>query len=39
MITLDMLYIDEEAEHKPLKEINTLDLVFPKIPTKELYKL
>jgi hypothetical protein len=39
IITPNMLYIDEEETHKPLKEIETLDLAFPKIPTKALYKL
>ena len=39
MITPDMLYIDEEVTHKPLKEIETLDLTFPKIPTKAVCKL
>ena len=39
MITLDMLYIDEGATQKPLKEIKTLDLALPKIPTKALYQL
>jgi hypothetical protein len=39
MITPDMLYIDEEVTHKPLKEIEKLDLTFPKILTKALYKL
>jgi hypothetical protein len=38
-ITPEMLYIDEEAAQKPLKEIETLDLVLPKILTKALYKL
>jgi hypothetical protein len=39
IITPDMVFIDEEAAQKPLKEIETLDLEFPKIPTKALYKL
>jgi hypothetical protein len=39
MITPNMLYIDEEVAQKPLKEIETLDLALPKIPTKALYKL
>jgi hypothetical protein len=39
IITLDMLYIYEEVTQKPLKEIETLELGLPKIPTKELYKL
>jgi hypothetical protein len=39
IITPEMLFIDEEATQRPLKEIETLDLVFPKIPMKALYKL
>jgi hypothetical protein len=39
IITPEMLFIDEEATQKPLKEIETLDLALPKIPTKALYKL
>jgi hypothetical protein len=39
IITLVMLYIDKETTQKPLNEIDTLDLVFPKIPTKVLHKL
>jgi hypothetical protein len=39
IITLDMFFIDEEMTHKPVKDIETLDLVMPKIPTKALYKL
>jgi hypothetical protein len=39
MITPDILYIDKEATTNPLKEIETLDLAFSKIPTKALYKL
>jgi hypothetical protein len=34
-----MLFIHEETEQNPLKDIETLDLDFPKIPTKVLYKL
>jgi hypothetical protein len=34
-----MLFIDEEEAQKPLKEIETLDLAFPKISMKVLYKL
>jgi hypothetical protein len=34
-----MFFIDEEAEHRPLKEIEILDLAFPNIPTNEIYKL
>jgi hypothetical protein len=36
MITHDMLYIYEEMSHKSLKEIKTLNLALPKIPTKAL---
>jgi hypothetical protein len=39
IITLEMLFIDEETTQNPLKDIETLDLAFPKIPTKALYKL
>jgi hypothetical protein len=39
IITPEMLFIDEEETQRPLKEIETLDLAFPKIPTKALYKL
>jgi hypothetical protein len=38
-ITLDMLFMDEETVQRPLREIEMLDLVLPKIPTKVLYKL
>jgi hypothetical protein len=38
-ITPEMLFIEEEATKNPLKEIETLDLVLPKILTKVLYKL
>jgi hypothetical protein len=38
-ITPEMLFIDEETTQRPLKEIEMLDLAFPKIPTKALYKL
>ena len=34
-----MLFLDEETVQNPLKYIETLDLDFPKIPTKALYKL
>jgi hypothetical protein len=34
-----MLFIDEETTQKPMKDIKTLDLALPKIPTKALYKL
>jgi hypothetical protein len=39
IINLDMLFIDEEVSQRTLKEIETLDLAFPKILTKALYKL
>jgi hypothetical protein len=39
IITPQMLFIDEEITQKPLKDIETLNLAFPKIPTKALYKL
>jgi hypothetical protein len=39
IITPEMLFIDEETTQKPLKDIETLDLAFSKIPTKALYKL
>ena len=34
-----MLFIDKETTQKPVKDIETLDLVMPKIPTMALYKL
>jgi hypothetical protein len=34
-----MLLVDEETMQKPVKDIETLDLAMPKIPTKALYKL
>ena len=34
-----MLFMDEETMQRPLREIEMLDLSFPKIPTKSLYKL
>jgi hypothetical protein len=39
IITPDMLYIDEKEKLKPLKKIETLELVLSKIQTKTLYKL
>jgi hypothetical protein len=39
ILTPEMTFLDEETLHKPLKDIETLDLALPKIPTKELYKL
>jgi len=39
IITPEMLFIDEEITQKPIRDIQTLDLAFPKIPTKALYKL
>jgi hypothetical protein len=39
IITPEMLFMDEETTQRPMKYIEMLDLVFPKIPTKELYKL
>jgi hypothetical protein len=35
----EIFFIDEETTQKPLKAIHTLELAFPKILTKELYKL
>jgi hypothetical protein len=34
-----MLFNNEETKQNPLKDIETLDLAFPKIPTKASYKL
>ena len=34
-----MLQVDEETEHKKLKDIDHLDLELPKVPTNALYKL
>jgi hypothetical protein len=39
IITLDMLFIDEETTQKPMKDIEMLDLAFPNTPIKVLYKL
>jgi hypothetical protein len=33
------MFIDEETMHKPLKDIETLDVALANIPTKALYKL
>jgi hypothetical protein len=34
-----MFFIDEEIAQKLMKDVRTLDLVLPKIPTKALFKL
>jgi hypothetical protein len=34
IITPEMLFMDEETTQRPLKDIEMLDLVLPKIPTK-----
>jgi len=34
-----MMFLDEETSQKTLKDIETLDVVLVKIPTKALYKL
>jgi hypothetical protein len=34
-----MLQVDETTTHKPLEDIDHLDLALPKIPTKALYKI
>jgi hypothetical protein len=39
IITPEMMFIDEEAMQKPLKDIETLNVGLAKIPTKALYKL
>jgi hypothetical protein len=39
IVTPEMLFIDEEKKHNPMKEMDTLDLVLTKISTKALYKL
>jgi hypothetical protein len=39
IITPEMFCIDEETTQKPLTDIDTLDLEFPNILTKALYKL
>jgi hypothetical protein len=39
IITPEISYIHEEAVQRPLKKMYTLDLAFPNIPTKALYKL
>jgi hypothetical protein len=38
-LTKYMLRIDEDLTQIQLKDIEQLELVFSKIPTKELYKL
>jgi hypothetical protein len=38
-INQGMLQIDKDTTQKPLKDIEKLDLVLSKIPTKALYKL
>jgi hypothetical protein len=37
IITLEMLFIDEEETQKPMKKIETLDLALPNMSTKVLY--
>jgi hypothetical protein len=39
IITLAMMFLDEEMTHKPLKDIEALDVTLAKILTKELNKL
>jgi hypothetical protein len=39
IITSEMMFIDEETTHKPLKDIETLEMALPKIATKVMYKL
>jgi hypothetical protein len=39
IITPEMLFVDEDTTQNPLKDIETLDLAFPKIPKRALYKL
>jgi hypothetical protein len=39
VITPEMMFIDDKTSQNPLKDIETLDLALPKIPTKALYKL
>jgi hypothetical protein len=39
IITLEMMFIDEETTQKPLKDIEMLDVALAKIPTKAMYKL
>jgi hypothetical protein len=34
-----MMFLDEETTHKPLKDIEALDVTLAKIPKKALYKL
>jgi hypothetical protein len=38
-INQGMIHIDKGTTQKPLKDIEKLDLVLSKIPTKALYKL
>ena len=39
IIMPEMMFLDEETTHKPLKDIKTLDVALAKIPTKALYQL
>jgi hypothetical protein len=39
ILTPEMLFLHEDTMKNPLEYIDTLDLAFPKIPTKALYKL
>jgi hypothetical protein len=39
IITLEMLFMDEETTQRPLKDIEMLNFALPEIPTKALYKL
>jgi hypothetical protein len=39
MVTQQMLRVDEETTHKPVGDINQLELVMAQIPTKALYGL
>jgi hypothetical protein len=39
IIPKDMLQMDKDTAHKQIKEIEKMELVLDKIPTKAIYKL
>jgi hypothetical protein len=38
-VTQDMLEMDEHTSHRPVKDVEHMELVMEKIPTKALYGL
>jgi len=39
IVTKDMLDIDEQTAQRPVKDLEHMELVMEKIPTKSLYEL